>query len=194
MRKKANQVQYEDINPYEVDKLSKIPSWIVIIFLKYWAAAAAVFFGVIGIIDLGLDFSQIDSGNVVAIINTHERIIVILALIMAMLGNYAVKQVVLMINNRRNNTLKYNIINSKGLKAFLLYILYSFLMSFILFFVTVFLSSKGWVLPILQNDGAGIEPFTYALCYVVIDGIFVLIKDLIIMAVVVGLLVFPFIH
>ncbi len=180
-KRKPDQVDYEDINPYQVDKLSKIPSWIVIILLKYWAAAAAVLFGVIGIIDFGLDFSQMDSNNIIAIVNTHEQIIIILALIIAMINNYAVKQVVLMMNNRRNNTFKFNIINSKGLKAFLLYIIYSLLMSLILFFVTLFLSSKGWVLPILQNEGAGIEPFTYGLCYIIIDGIFVSIKNLCVM-------------
>lgn len=34
----------KETNPYKVDKLSRIPSWLIILVLKYWAAAAAVFF------------------------------------------------------------------------------------------------------------------------------------------------------
>ena len=55
MKKKADQSQKE-LKPYEVDKLSKIPSWIIVIFLKFWAAAAAVFFIAIGGSDIGLDW------------------------------------------------------------------------------------------------------------------------------------------
>ena len=44
MSKKVKDVSNEDINPYELDKLSKVPSWLIILILKYWAAAAAVFF------------------------------------------------------------------------------------------------------------------------------------------------------
>ena len=61
MKKKADQNNIDEINelnPYEVDKLSKIPSWLVIIFIKYWAAAAAVFFMAIGGLDIGVDLSQ----------------------------------------------------------------------------------------------------------------------------------------
>ena len=46
MRKKDKN-EVVDIDPYKVDKLSKIPSWLIILILKYWAAAAAVFFSVI---------------------------------------------------------------------------------------------------------------------------------------------------
>ena len=41
MKKKE---EFKGANPYETDKLAKIPSWIKILLLKYWAAAAAFFF------------------------------------------------------------------------------------------------------------------------------------------------------
>ena len=59
-KKKKAQDDIENLNPYQVDKLSKIPSWIIIAILKYWAAAAAVFFILIGGLDIGIDFSQIE--------------------------------------------------------------------------------------------------------------------------------------
>ena len=42
MSKKEKRIE-EEFDPYKVDKLSKIPSWLIILVLKYWAAAAAVF-------------------------------------------------------------------------------------------------------------------------------------------------------
>ncbi len=180
MKKRVENIN-EEINPYEIDKLSKIPSWLIILFLKYWAAAAAVFFGTIGIIDLGIDFSQMDISNPISVINNSEMIIILLGVFLGVLGNYAVKQVVLLLHNRRNNTYKYNLINKKGLMALFIYLGYSLVISFILFFITIFLSSKGLVLSVLDNSGSGIEPFTYAFCYVIIDGICVLIKNLVVM-------------
>ena len=51
-------------------------------------------------------------------------------------------------------------------------------MSIILFIVTLFLSYKGWVLDFFgTTSGIGIEPITYGLCFMVIDGIFVLVKN-----------------
>ncbi len=47
----------KETNPYKVDKLSRIPSWLIILVLKYWAAAAAVFFMAVGGISIGFDFS-----------------------------------------------------------------------------------------------------------------------------------------
>ena len=44
MKKNKN----NEFNPYATDKLAKIPSWIKILFLKYWVAAATLFFFGIG--------------------------------------------------------------------------------------------------------------------------------------------------
>jgi len=171
MKKKANQ-SLDDINPYKVDKLSKIPSWIIVVFLKFWAAAAAVFFIAIGGQDIGLDWSEDDS------FDSDFRMIVAIALLMAIFLNYFIKQFVRMMHNRRNNTYRYNMINSRGFLAFILYIIYCFILSFILYFVTWFLGMKGWVLNPFQTVNYGIEPFTYGLSFIIIDTLFVLVKDL----------------
>lgn len=182
MSKKAKKQENTEINPYELDKLSKIPSWLIIIILKYWAAAAAVFFGAIGAISIGFDFSQSNDLDPIAKINTDSILIVLLAFIMAVISNYAIKQVVILLNNRRNNTFKFNIINLTGIKAFGLYLVYSFIMSVILYFVTMVLSYYNLIFdPFGTSQGVGIEPFTYALCYLIIDSIFVAIKNLIVM-------------
>ena len=184
MKKKADQKNIDDIdniNPYETDKLSKIPVWLVIVILKYWAAAAAVFFMIIGGLDIGIDFTSYEGATEQQVLGISFRIIVLIALGIAVLSNYAIKQIVFMLHNRRQNTFKYNIINFRGFSAFLAYLVYSFIVSFILFFVTVFLSSRGWVFNSFGKSSSGIEPFTYGLCYIVVDGIFVVIKDIIVL-------------
>ena len=182
MSKKANQDDIENLNPYEVDKLSKIPAWLVIILLKYWAAAAAVFFMTIGGLDIGIDVSSVENGNLEYNLNVSFMIIVLIALGMAILFNYAIKQIVLMMHNRRRNTFKYNIINFRGFSALLAYLVYMFVVSVILYFLVNYLGWKGLVLnPFAVTDGYGIEPFTYGLCFIIVDGIFVSIKDLIVM-------------
>ena len=182
MKKKADQNNIDEINPYEVDKLSKIPAWLIIIFIKYWAAAAAVFFMTIGGVDIGIDLTK--EGDLNYNLNISFTIIVLIALGMAVLNNYAIKQLVIMMHNRRRNTYRYNIINFKGFSAFLAYLVYMFVVSMILYFLTLFLGYKGWVLnPFGTNGGYGIEPFTYGLCFIIVDAVFVTIKDLVVMIV-----------
>ncbi|MBR6071295.1 MAG: hypothetical protein IKP77_00500 [Acholeplasmatales bacterium] len=179
MKKKADQNNIDELNPYELDKLSKIPAWLIIILLKYWAAAAAVFFMAIGGLDVGVDLTG--DGNLAYHLNLSFTIIVLIALGMALISNYAIKQVVFMMHNRRRNTFRYNIINLRGFSAFLLYLVYMFVVSLILYFVTIYLSYKGWVLNTFgTNNGYGIEPFTYGFCFIIVDGVFVSIKDLIV--------------
>ncbi len=184
MKKKANQENIDNINninPYETDKLSKVPAWLVIIFLKYWAAAAAVFFMIIGGLDIGIDFTSYEGATAQEVLGVSFQIIVLIALAMAVLFNYVIKQIVFMMHNRRRNTFKYNIINFRGFSAFLAYLVYMFIVSFILYFVTVFLSSRGWVFNSFGKSSSGIEPFTYGLCFIVVDGVFVVIKDIAVM-------------
>lgn len=176
---KKKKESIDEINPYEVDKLSKIPSWLIIFVMKYWAAAAAVFFTIIGGLDIGIDFSKDNYNDVIASINTSEQIIVIIGFAISILLNYAVKQVVILLNNRRNNTYKYNLINQTGLIGFFLNLIYGIVVSFILFFAISFLGYKGWIFNLFGNSDYGLEPFSYGLCFIIIDIICVLIKNLI---------------
>lgn len=181
MSKKVKDVSNEDINPYELDKLSKVPSWLVILILKYWAAAAAVFFIAIGGIDIGFDFSQNQFTDYASIMAESFILVVLIALFTAIFINYIVRPLTRLMYNRRNNTFRYNMINMKGFKSFILALIYSFAITIILFFITMLLSYKGWVLNVFGRSDGGIEPFTYALCFIVVDAIFLLIKNLIIM-------------
>ncbi len=168
-----------DERPYKVDRLSKIPAWLVILLLKYWAAAAAVFFGLIGGLDIHLDFSDKQEATAAEIMSNNIVIVVFLALILALFTNYLIRPVIRNIFNGRNGVYKYNMINIKGFLSFVLSLIYNLVISIILFFVVTFFGSKGWIWNPFGTTNYGIEPFSYGLFYIVVDFIFLFFKDLI---------------
>lgn len=177
MKNKVQNDFNKEANPYQLDKLSKIPSWIIVFVLKFWAAAAAIFF--IGMsVDI-IDFSTIQTEDPVAVMAQSLNLILLFGLFLALFENYIVRPYVRLMYNRRNNTYRYNMINVKGFKSFLLCLPYMLLLSFILFFLTILLGKYGLVFdPFGTTGGAGIEPFTYATCFILVDIVFLGIKNL----------------
>ena len=173
-------IENSEINPYKVDKLTKIPSWLIILILKYWAAAAAIFFMAIGGIGIGFDFFQGNLEDPYAAMADSIVLIIMIGLGLALVNNYIIRPFVRMMYNRRNNTYVYNMINCKGLKSFFISLAYYFTLSGIMFFVINFLSAKGWILDLFGTTGGiGLEPFSYALYFIIVDYICLLIKYLI---------------
>ena len=168
-----------NINPYELDKFSKIPSWLIVILLKYWAAAAAVYFSLIGGLELGLDFSSWEPGDDLALRFSQDvTIIIIIAFALAIVLFYICRPIIRLMYNRRNNTYRYNLINAKGIVYFFITMLYTLVLSIILYIITLVLSAYGLVLDLFGTTAnTGIEPFTYALCFIIVDGLFVLSKN-----------------
>ena len=177
--KKKKDFNNDTINPYEVDKLSKIPSWIVILFLKYWAAAAAVFFMIIGGTDIGLNFAEVDTNtsDIMQVVRIDAVIIFAIAFAIAILFTYAIRPIVRLMYNRRNNTFKYNMVNGKGFLPLIFNMVYMYIISFILFFVVIFLGSKGLVVNLFGEVSYGIEPFSYGLYFIILDSFFIFIKN-----------------
>ena len=178
---KKNKVKDEnmDINPYEVDKLAKVPSWIKILLLRYWAAAAACFL-LFGISELGLN---IYAEGEYAAVELNVKLIILLALFFAIFSNYVVRVFVRLMYNRRDNTYRLNLINFKGFLSFVVALGYNLVLAILVFILNVGVLSKyGLVLdPFGTTGGIGIEPFTVGLLYVILDGIFIIIKDVIVM-------------
>lgn len=168
--------------PYKADKLSKIPSWLIFLLLKYWAAAAAVFFSAIGSLDIGFDFSKVDEADINAILSADFALLVFIGLFLTLFMNYIVRPIVNLMHSPGRDTHKYNMVNCKGILSLFLSLLYYMLISLVLFFVTILLSSKRWVLdPFGTTGGQGVEPFTYGICFILVDFIFLSIKNIIIM-------------
>ena len=179
-KKKTNTEEEIEIEEQPGSIFSKIPSWILITIVKYWAAAAAVFFIIIGGVDIGFDFTY-DSPDPVVIMRISGTIDVLIALFLALFQNYVTKLLGRALYSRRNNTRRYVVYNQKGFSAFIFYLGYCFLMSFALFFIITYLGYKGFIFdPFGTTGGAGIEPFSYALCYIILDTIVILIKNTVI--------------
>lgn len=180
---KRNKVKEEnvDINPYEVDKLAKIPSWIKILLLKYWAAAAASFL-LFGVSELGLILYNANDNDEVFQIETNVRLILLLGVFFTIFSNYVVRVFVRLMFNRRDNTYKWNLINFKGFLSFPVALIYNLFVAILIFIINVnFLSRYGLVLdPFGTTGGIGIEPFTVGFVYLIIDGLFIIIKNLIV--------------
>lgn len=180
--KKAEENEIEELNPYQVDKLSKIPSWILIGILKYWAAAAAVFFILIGGIDIGIDFSVIEDqakATAESSLNLSFKIIVLITLGLTLIFTYIVRPIVRLLYNRRNNTYRFNMVNNKGIIALILNWIYMFFISFTIFFVIIYFGYKGWIPNLFGGVNYGIEPFSYGLFFMILDTIMILLKNLI---------------
>ena len=179
--KQAIDKEIEEYNPYQIDKLSKIPSWIVIGILKYWAAAAAVFFILIGGIDIGIDFSVIEDqakATAESSLALSFKIIILITLGLTLMFTYIVRPIVRLLYNRRNNTYRYNMVNIKGILSLVLNWCYMFFISFTLFLVIVYFGYRGWIPNLFGKGNYGIEPFSYGLFFMIIDTIMVIIKDL----------------
>lgn len=184
MKKEVQDIN--DVDPYKVDKLSKIPSWLIVLILKYWAAAAAIYF--IGMDTFIINWSESDSVKLASDVDvmlyeiSQAMILTILfGLFLAIFSNYIVRPFVRMMYNRRNNTYRYNMVNVRGFKSFLLSLLYNMPLSFLLTVIVVWMGYYGLVLdPFGTTGGTGVEPFSYALVYIIVDAFFVLIKDLIV--------------
>ncbi len=185
MKKEVQDIN--DVDPYKVDKLSKVPSWLIVLILKYWAAAAAIYF--IGMDTFVINWSETDQmaaktdGLDALAYGLSQAIIltILFGLFLALFSNYIVRPFVRMMYNRRNNTFRYNMVNVKGFKSFLLSLAYNMPLSFLLTIIVVWMGYYGFVLdPFGTTGGTGVEPFSYALVYIIVDAVFVLIKDLIV--------------
>ena len=119
MKKEVQDIN--DVDPYKVDKLSKVPSWLIVLILKYWAAAAAIYF--IGMDTFIINWSE--SANIEFVddlaklaYEIRQTIIlsILFGLFLAIFSNYIVRPFVRMMYNRRNNTFRYNMVNVKGFK------------------------------------------------------------------------------
>ncbi len=163
---KEERVQNNEPSPYKVGVFSKIPSWIKILLLKYWAAGAVFFF-------IGFGGSFIWSKE-----NSEDSTIFLTIMLIvgyALAQEYIVKQIVRLMRNSRDDTYYYNLVNLKGTKSFFVNLLIAPLVIIPIVILYSYLVSKGLKLSIFGLDG--IDPFTFALAAIFLDFIYLFIKN-----------------
>lgn len=166
----------QEANPYKYDKLAKIPSWIKIFLLKYWAAGAAFFLGGMG------SSGFIEPGTIAG----GEKMLVFFILLLAIMMEYLIKHLIFLMKNSKNNTFKYNMVNKKGVLSFLLNLVYAGVCALPIMFL------GSWLVYLDVNDifhmpnifgdsyGWGLDPFFVGFIYILEDALFVSIKNLIV--------------
>lgn len=164
MKKKAE----KEIRPYEQDSLAKVPSWIKILLLKYWAAAAAFYFFAVGAAGLWSHGDDLDV----------PRLILLMMLALALFNNFLVRPIVRLMKNSRDDTFRYNMVNVKGTKSFFLNLLYGIVIMFPLEKITDFLGRHNLLPNPFGMGNDGIDPFMFALLYILLDFIAMVIKHL----------------
>lgn len=161
--------EFEKVDPQKYNKssfLSKMPSWLKILLLKYWAAGAAFFF-----FGMGSGFIWYNENNP----NNSLYLFVLLCLGYALISEYIVKQVVRLLRTSRDDTYYYNMINIKGTVSFFLNLGYSVLVVTPTFFFFGWLGNLGFNQTIWGVHG--IEPFTFALGVTFVDFVYMFIKN-----------------
>lgn len=154
-------------NPYQTDKLAKVPSWLKILLLKFWVAAATFFF-------FGVANELIDATSGTA----ADLYFVFISLGMGLMNEFITKNIVRYMKNSMDNTYRYNMVNKKGTISLLLNIGYGLITVLPIMFISSFLASKGWIFNFFGSDGfGGIEPITNGLIYIIIDFIYMVIKN-----------------
>lgn len=164
----------EDSNKYlKDDKLSKIPSWLKILLLKYWVAGATLYF-------FGMGGSFLWQVSTDENINTYN-LVILLAFGYALFMEYLQKPVIRLMRTNTDDTYYYNMINLRGAKSLFAHIFYSVLITFTAIPFSIFLSEHGldrFFDPLDMTDG--FEPLTLSLVYILFDFIFLFIKNSII--------------
>ena len=173
MSKKKN----NEFNPYAADKLSRIPNWIKVLFLKYWVAAATFYF--FGIANPMLVVDGLEGWQFVLILYLY------LVIGLTIFNEYIVDNIVRLINNDRDNAFRYNLINYKGILSFITNLIYSILIMFPVVEILIFLAKHNLVLDSLDPAGAqaAVEPFTAGFVYIFLDTIVVWTRNFIVYAI-----------
>jgi hypothetical protein len=165
---KKNKVK-PPIDPYKIDKLSKIPTWVKAVFVKFWTAGAICFFFFWG---LG------------SYVNSMENMILITSIATGLIVDFLVTPAFLYFESDKKEYHKYMIVpvSSKKIWSLLINIPVAFIevygvVTIYAIINQVYVNSNG------LEEGyitLGVEPLLYGVFFVAIDLLLLLFKNLIV--------------
>ncbi len=164
-KSKKNKQEEQKLNPYSIDKLSKIPAYLKIGFLKFWLAGACFLLTFYG---LGAVFAFWDR-------------VVIFALLLILGVEYVSNTLIIWMNKPESSTLKYlpHEVNRKSFLSFLATALYVMVM---LVLINYAMELWAWIgiatIGELLSE-ATIDPISFGLLFVLFDYIWITIRKLI---------------
>lgn len=159
---KENKDQSQEFNPYSVDKLSKVPTWIKALFVKFWFAGAICYFCFWGL------------GNYIP---SQLDLIVLTGIVMGLITDLIINNAFLYFQSDKREYEKYMFITVSGKKIWPIFanivlgIVEQFGIVGIYSLINSHIDKPGEML--------GVEPILYGLFFVLIDMTLISIKNLI---------------
>ncbi len=144
-----------EFDPYKVDKLSAIPPWLKILALKYWAAGVTCYLVFMGLNLFFADF--LDRAAAFCIV-------------FALINDWIVNTIIRMMSSPKSNTEVFSFVTGISVVSLILNIIYS-----VVCYVAMFSLAYGLSL-ILPFNIYFEEPFVFGLFYIIVDGMFLVIK------------------
>lgn len=165
MLNQKNKNDNQELNPYGIDKLAKIPASWKITFLKFWLAGACFLLGFYG---LGVNFAFLDR-------------LVVFGLLLILGVEYITNTLILWMNRPESNTLKFlpHEVNRKSVLSFLATALYVTVMIASIHFFIVFWTWLGFKTMGEVVSEATADPITFAILFLIFDFIWISIRQLI---------------
>lgn len=154
--------QAQEFNPYSVDKLAKVPTWIKALFVKFWFAGAICYFCLWGL------------GNY---INSQLDLVVLTGIVMGLITDLIINNAFLYFQSDKREYEKYMFITVSGKKIWPIFanIILGIIEQFGVIGIYSLINSQ------IDNPSKmlGVEPILYGLFFVLIDMALISIKHLI---------------
>lgn len=155
----------KELDPYAISYFHKIPYGIKAIVLKYWFFGALYFFVGIGLGQFiqGLDF------------------IVVASLILGLIYDFLINKILTLMDTDLKESKRYTMFISKKMYSVFINIAYSLALMFATYYA---IEGIGLLIDAIFNSSQNIifgqEPFSFALIAIIIDYLFITIKNLIV--------------
>lgn len=154
--------QAQEFNPYSVDKLAKVPTWIKALFVKFWFAGAICYFCLWGL------------GNY---INSQLDLVFLTGIVMGLITDLIINNAFLYFQSDKREYEKYMFITVSGKKIWPIFanIILGIVEQFGIIGIYSLINSQ------IDNPSKtlGVEPILYGLFFVLIDMALISIKNLI---------------
>lgn len=153
-------------DPYSIDRFSRIPMWLKVLFLKFWLAGAVYYF-----VGWGL------------FINTTYGLdeTLVVGVILGAIIDVFINRIIRMMSRPGLNTEKYIVVRYKGFFSFLVNILYGLLITLAVAYAYTGINLAIIAIFHLASDAipVGVEPFGFGLLFYGFDSLSCWLRDLI---------------
>jgi len=165
MLNQKNKKENDELNPYDIDKMAKIPASWKISFMKFWLAGACFLLAFYG---LGVNFSFLDR-------------VVVFGLLLILGIEYITNTIIIWMNRPESNTLKHlpHEVNRKSVLSFFATALYVLVMISSIHYFIIFWTWLGFKTMGEVVSEATADPITFGFLFLIFDYIWISVRKFI---------------